>query len=101
MRTRTAFFLIALLCVCWEMPVQAQVGNVLGGRGITLEQFNDSTLDRFGNPTFGFRAQREPEMRRLRKMAGRPVLEGRVSIYDLSDDEIDELFEIPNSHNTE
>ena len=78
---------------CLAMPVQAQVGDVMGGGGMTLEQFNESTIDRFGNPTFGLRAQREPELRRLRKMADRPILEGQVSIYDLSDEEIDDLFE--------
>jgi hypothetical protein len=34
-------------------------------------------------------------------MAGRPILEGRVSIYDLSDDEIDDLFEKLNTEDTE
>jgi hypothetical protein len=66
-----------------------------------LERFNESTIVRFGNPTFGLRAQREPELRRLRKMAGRPILEGRVSIYDLSDDEINDLFDKLNIEDTE
>ena len=71
----------------------AQIIGDLDASGLTLEQFDESTLDRFGNPTFGLRAQREPELRRLRKMQGRPILEGKVSIYDLSNDEIDDLFE--------
>ena len=71
----------------------AQITGDIDASGMTLEQFNESTLDRFGNPTFGLRAQREPELRRLRKMQGRPILEGKVSIYDLSDDEIDDLFD--------
>ena len=68
------------------------VGDI-DASGMTLEQFNESTLDRSGRPTFGLRAQREPELRRLRKMQGRPILEGKISIYDLSDDEIDVLFD--------
>ena len=71
------------------------------GGSMSMEAFNESTLDRFGNPTFGLRAQREPELRRLRKMAGRPVLEGRVSIYDLSEKEINELFEELNIEEAE
>ena len=71
----------------------AQITGDIDASGMTLEQFNENTLDRFGNPTFGLRAQREPELRRLRKMQGRPILEGKVSIYDLSDDEIDDLFD--------
>jgi hypothetical protein len=34
-------------------------------------------------------------------MAGRPVLEGRVSIYDLSEKEINELFEELNIEEAE
>lgn len=71
----------------------AQVLSDIGTTGLTLDNFNESTLDRFGNPTFGLRAQREPELRRLRKMAGRPILEGRISIYEMSEDDIDELYE--------
>jgi hypothetical protein len=71
----------------------AQMVGDIDASGMTLEQFNESTLDRFGRPTFGLRAQREPELRRLRKMQGRPILEGKISIYDLSDDEIDVLFD--------
>ena len=71
----------------------AQIIDDMNASDMMLEQFNESTLDRFGKPTFGLRAQREPELRRLRKMQGRPILEGKVSIYDLSDDEIDDLFD--------
>ena len=63
------------------------------GSDMMLEPFNESTLDRFGKPTFSLRAQREPELRRLRKMQGRPILDGKISIYDLSEDEIDDLFD--------
>lgn len=71
----------------------AQIIDDMYASDMMLEQFNESTLDRFGKPTFGLRAQREPELRRLRKMQGRPILEGKISIYDLSDDEIDVLFD--------
>ena len=71
----------------------AQIIDDMNASDMMLEQFNESTLDRFGKPTFGLRAQREPELRRLRKMQGRPILEGKISIYDLSDDEIDVLFD--------
>ena len=36
--------------------------------------------------------KKNSELRRLRKMQGRPILQGKVSIFDLSDDEIDDLF---------
>jgi hypothetical protein len=98
-KTIMAFALATTLALA--LPVRAQMGDVLSGGGAMLEQFNESKLDRFGKPTFGLRAQREPELRRLRKMAGRPILEGRVSIYDLSDDEIDDLFEKLNTEDTE
>ena len=71
----------------------AQIIDDMNASDMMLEQFNETTLDRFGKPTFGLRAQREPELRRLRKMQGRPILEGKISIYDLSDDEIDVLFD--------
>ena len=71
----------------------AQIIDDMNASDMMLEPFNESTLDRFGKPTFGLRAQREPELRRLRKMQGRPILEGKISIYDLSDDEIDDLFD--------
>jgi hypothetical protein len=99
-KTIMAYSLALPLLASLAMPVQAQIGDVMGG-GAMLELFNESTIDRFGNPTFGLRAQREPELRRLRKMAGRPILEGRVSIYDLSDDEINDLFDKLNIEDTE
>lgn len=40
-------------------------------------------IDRFGKPAFGLRAQREPELRRLREQAGRPVLQGIVELHDV------------------
>ena len=79
----------------------AQMIGDMNASGMVLEQFNKSTLDRFGRPTFGLRAQREPELRRLRKMQGRPILEGKVSIYDLSDDEIDDLFDAWDQEDSE
>jgi hypothetical protein len=99
-KTIMAYSLALPLLASLAMPVQAQIGDVMGG-GAMPERFNESTIDRFGNPTFGLRAQREPELRRLRKMAGRPILEGRVSIYDLSDDEINDLFDKLNIEDTE
>lgn len=41
-------------------------------------------IDRFGKPVFGLRAQREPELRRLRQQAGRPVLQGVVELHDIN-----------------
>ena len=92
--------MIMILALLMSAPAYAQIGDAMGG-SMSMEAFNESTLDRFGNPTFGLRAQREPELRRLRKMAGRPVLEGRVSIYDLSEKEINELFEELNIEEAE
>lgn len=40
-------------------------------------------IDRFGKPVFGLRAQREPELRRLRQQARRPVLQGVVELHDI------------------
>ena len=85
--------LMTALVFLWGGAASAQALGDTGSGAMTLEKFNESTLDRFGNPTFGLRAQREPELRRLRKMQGRPILEGKVSIFDLSDDEIDDLFD--------
>ena len=85
--------IITALVFLWTGAASAQALGDIGTGMAVLENFNESTLDRFGNPTFGLRAQREPELRRLRKMQGRPVLQGEVSIFDLSDDEIDSLFD--------
>ena len=87
------FRIITALVFLWSGAASAQVLDDICTGAMTLEKFNESTLDRFGNPTFGLRAQREPELRRLRKMQGRPVLEGKISIYDLTEDEIDDLFD--------
>ena len=84
--------LMTALVFLWGGAASAQALGDIGSGAMTLEKFNESTLDRFGNPTFGLRAQREPELRRLRKMQGRPILQGKVSIFDLSDDDIDNLF---------
>ena len=88
-----AIAIATAIAIGFPAPAFAQIGDVTGGGALTLETFNESALDRFGNPTFGLRAQREPELRRLRKMAGRPILEGDVSIYDLTDEEIDAMFD--------
>ncbi|MBL71106.1 MAG: hypothetical protein CML95_06150 [Rhodobiaceae bacterium] len=85
--------IITALVFLWTGAASAQALADIGTGMAVLENFNESTLDRFGNPTFGLRAQREPELRRLRKMQGRPVLQGEISIFDLSDDEIDSLFD--------
>lgn len=85
--------IITALVFLWTGAASAQALGDIGTGMAVLENFNESTLDRFGNPTFGLRAQREPELRRLRKMQGRPVLQGEISIFDLSDDEIDSLFD--------
>tara|TARA_B100001109_G_C18481790_1_gene298287 strand:- start:14 stop:313 length:300 start_codon:yes stop_codon:yes gene_type:complete len=85
--------IITALVFLWSGAASAQTLGDIGSGIVVLENFNESTLDRFGNPTAGLRAQREPELRRLRKMQGRPVLQGRISIFDLSDDEIDSLFD--------
>jgi len=77
------FRIITASVFLWSGAASAQVLGDIGTGAITLEKFNESTLDRFGKPTFGLRAQREPELRRLRKMQGRPILEGKISIYDL------------------
>ena len=57
----------------------------------TLIGTNDMNIDRFGKPVFGLRAQRESELRRLRAQAGRPILQGRVDIFDLSVEELETL----------
>lgn len=66
-------------------PVSAQ--DVIGS--IDLSGTNDVNIDRFGKPVFGLRAQREPELRRLRMQAGRPVLHGRVDVFDITDEELE------------
>lgn len=50
---------------------------------------NTMDIDRFGNPVFGLRAQREPELRRLRAQAGRPILQGRVNVFDVTSEEVE------------
>lgn len=87
------FRILSALALLLSSVAHAQISGDIGANSMTLERFDESTLDRFGNPTFGLRAQREPELRRLRKMQGRPILEGQVSIFDLSEDEIDNLFD--------
>ena len=52
----------------------------------------DVNIDRFGKPVFGLRAQREPELRRLRAQAGRPVLNGRVEIFDVEAEQIEQAL---------
>ena len=95
------FRIITVLVFLLSSGASAQMTGDIDASGMTLEQFNESTLDRFGKPTFGLRAQREPELRRLRKMQGRAILEGKVSIFDLSDDEIDDLFDAWDEEDSE
>lgn len=66
-------------------PVSAQdfIGN------IDVSGTNDMNIDRFAKPVFGLRAQREPELRRLRMQAGRPVLHGRVDVFDITDEDLE------------
>lgn len=77
------------------MPAMAQLVD----GGVTLDHMQETQFDLFGNPTFGLSAQREPELRRLRKMQGRPILEGEVSIFDLSPEEIERLYESLDDEN--
>ena len=76
---------IAMVGALLASPVYAQ--DVIGN--IDLSGTNDVNIDRFGNPVFGLRAQREPELRRMRMQAGRPVLQGRVDVFDVSSDELE------------
>ncbi len=80
------FFAVLFL---FTTPVAAQIvdGNV------SLENVESMNIDRFGNPTFGLRAQREPELRRLRKQQGRDLFEGEVTVFDLSAEELEALYE--------
>ena len=74
-------------CIIFN-PVSAQ--DVIGT--IDLSGTNDVNIDRFGNPAFGLRAQRELELRRLRMQAGRPVLQGRVDVFDISGEELEAVL---------
>ena len=88
---------IALLSLIWlpfvtlalVAPVPAQdlgiPSAIIGGE-------NDVNIDRFGKPVFGFRAQREPELRRLRAQAGREVLRGQAELYDIDSDDLERAF---------
>ena len=76
---------IAMVGALLASSVYAQ--DVIGN--IDLSGTNDVNIDRFGNPVFGLRAQREPELRRMRMQAGRPVLQGRVDVFDVSSDELE------------
>ena len=86
---RLAFILI-LSCVASASAQTGDIGNISLP---VLDQLHEGKIDRFGNPTVGLRAQREPEMQRLRQMSGRRIQEANISIYDLSSEEIDELLE--------
>lgn len=77
------------LAIPVALPASAQI---LDG-GVQLEKLNEMNLDRFGNPTYGLRAQREPELRRLRKQQGRDLFEGEVTIFDMSAEDLEALYE--------
>ena len=81
---------ISLVALIMLSPVSAQ--EVIGT--IDLSGTNDVNIDRFGNPVFGLRAQREPELRRLRMQAGRPVLQGRVDVFDITDEELEAALNV-------
>lgn len=78
---------LALLC-CFASPSPAQ--DVIGA--VDLTGTGDVNIDRFGKPVFGLRAAREPELRRLRAQAGRPVLNGRVEVFDVTPQEIEDAL---------
>ena len=84
--------ILALILSC-VASASAQTGDIGNISLPVLDQLHDGKIDRFGNPTVGLRAQREPEMQRLRQMSGRRIQEANISIYDLSSEEIDELLE--------
>lgn len=79
------FLHIVMVGTLLASPLYAQ--DVIGN--IDLSGTNDINIDRFGNPVFGLRAQREPELRRLRAQAGRPVLQGRVDVFDITGEELE------------
>ena len=81
-------FHISLAAFITLSPVSAQ--DVIGT--VDLTGTNDVNIDRFGKPVFGLRAQREAELRRLRLQAGRPVLQGRVDVFDISDEELEAVL---------
>ncbi len=83
----TRLFLAMLLLFATPSWAQMVDGN------IPLESLDSMNIDRFGNPTFGLRAQREPELRRLRKQQGRDLFEGEVTVFDLSAEELEALYE--------
>lgn len=84
-----------LLCICIIlsapiMGVSASAQDMLGSMGSAGA--NTMDVDRFGNPVFGLRAQREPELRRLRAQAGRPILQGRIDIFDVTSEQVEEAL---------
>lgn len=85
----TRFVVTLSLMLTFALPVQAQIVDI---GSIDLSNTNDINIDRFGKPVFGLRAQREPEMRRLRKQAGRPVLQGVVELYDVDINRLESAF---------
>ena len=79
--------ILIITALLFAAPTAAQTqiidtGNLSGALGK-----GDMVLDRFGNPAVGLRAQREPELRRLRASQGRAILEGRIQVYDLTAEE--------------
>lgn len=83
-----------IIMLAFALPAGAQ-GINLGN--IDLSSSGEVNIDRFGKPVFGLRAQREPELRRMRKQAGRPVLEGFVDIYDIDMDVFEDALNTETS----
>ena len=84
--------ILTIIALLFAAPAAAQAqiidtGNLSGALGK-----GDMVLDRFGNPAVGLRAQREPELRRLRASQGRAILEGRIQVYDLTAEETEALL---------
>ena len=81
MKPRIIIFALLLL------PSFSMAQDVIGA--VDLTGTGDVNIDRFGKPVFGLRAAREPELRRLRAQAGRPVLNARVEVFDVTPQEIE------------
>ncbi|MBT7641470.1 MAG: hypothetical protein HN715_00540 [Rhodobiaceae bacterium] len=86
MSHRVTIAILSWVCLALATPVSSQD---LGIPSAIIGGANDVNIDRFGKPVFGFRAQREPDLRRLRAQAGRKVLQGRVEIYDVDMEDLE------------
>ena len=69
--------IITALVFLWTGAASAQALGDIGTGMAVLENFNESTLDRFGNPTFGLRAQREPNCAAFAKCKAALYCRGR------------------------